>query len=278
MIYLNAEVVSGLGEDTFWTWFKREFPSSEFQAPARLGQEDVVLRYSTLGFHNATPSRSVALLWELYPEMKEVFQSAEWDPKLAKIEECARYCTYRVVASHLARPSYTKFGSVDVIPIGVNADLFKPLDSKLALRDKYGIPRNRRVGFWGGTTHPMKGFEAMRRWAAANPDIYWVVVWKWQREAGNFPGGSNFTLVDQAKLAELMNCADFMLSTSMLRPFYMIEWEAMTCNLPIIIPDGKQKDFVPSANPREDVFRLGWDRASTKRTWASYLRDRGVTW
>lgn len=25
MIYLNTEIFSGLGEDTFWTWFKREF-------------------------------------------------------------------------------------------------------------------------------------------------------------------------------------------------------------------------------------------------------------
>ena len=25
MIYLNCEVKSGLGEDTFWTWFEREF-------------------------------------------------------------------------------------------------------------------------------------------------------------------------------------------------------------------------------------------------------------
>ena len=27
MIYLNCEVKSGLGEDTFWTWFEREFPA-----------------------------------------------------------------------------------------------------------------------------------------------------------------------------------------------------------------------------------------------------------
>ena len=32
-IYLNPEVASGLGEDTFWMWFKREFPNSEFLSP-----------------------------------------------------------------------------------------------------------------------------------------------------------------------------------------------------------------------------------------------------
>ena len=62
MIYLNAEVISGLGEDTFWTWFKREFPTSSFDKPKTLTEKDIVLRYSTLGPLNVFPVKTVAFL------------------------------------------------------------------------------------------------------------------------------------------------------------------------------------------------------------------------
>jgi glycosyltransferase involved in cell wall biosynthesis len=278
MIFLNAEVISGLGEDTFWTWFKREFPNSAFATPHVTYDNDIILRYSTLGAANTLPSKSVALLWELLPEMKVIFQSNEWDAKLKKVYEAARYSTYRVVTSRLAAPYYDEFGTVDIIPIGVNADLFKPLNSKESLRDKYGIPRDKKVGFWCGTTHPMKGFERLKKYAGENPDIYWVIVWKQESEAGHMPGASNFTKINQNTLVELMNTADFMLVCGMLKPFYMIEWEAMTANLPMVILDGMEKDFIPSANPRDDIMRLGWDRKSVKNTWEKYFTERGITW
>ena len=277
MIYLNPEVVSGLGEDTFWTWFKREFPSASFEQPKRLSNDDVVLQYSTLGFAGRA-GKSIGLLWELYPEMKEQFKSTEWDARLAKVYECARFSTYRTVASALMIPFYEQFGTIDVLPIGVNTDLFNTLPEKETLRDKYNIPKGKTVGIWGGTMHRMKGFDRLVEYAGRNPDIYWIVVWKWKSEAGFLPGGSNFTKVPQQTLCELMNAADFFLCTSKLRSFYMVEWEAMACNLPMMILDNMGKDFVPSSNPREDVFRLGWDRKSTKRLWADYLTRKGITW
>jgi glycosyltransferase involved in cell wall biosynthesis len=277
MIYLNAEVIGALGEDTFWTWFKREFPSASFETTAQLQKEDVELQYSTLGFVNRA-GKSVALLWELYPEMKDQLKSTQWDAILAKVYECAKFSTYRVVASQLMIPFYERFGTVDVLPIGVDTALFKPLSDKNALRDKYNIPRERIVGIWCGTTHPMKGFSRLVEYAHLNPDIYWIIVWKWELEAGQFPGASNFIKVPQQTLCELMNAADFFLCSSKLRPFYMVEWEAMACNLPMRILDNVQKDFVPSSNPRDDVFRLYWDRNSTKKLWANYLTRKGIIW
>jgi glycosyltransferase involved in cell wall biosynthesis len=277
MIYLNAEVISGLGEDTFWTWFKREFPSASFGVPTKLGDGDVVLQYSTLGFVNRA-AKSIGLLWELYPEMKEQLKSTQWDARLAKVYECARFSTYRTAASHLMVPFYECFGAIDVLPIGVNTDLFKPLPEKIALRDKYNIPKERTIGIWCGTTHTMKGFDRLVAYANLNPDIYWIIVWKWESEAGFLPGASNFTKVPQQTLCELMNAADFFLCSSRLRPFYMIEWEAMACNLPMKILDNIQKDFVPSSNPREDIFRLHWDRESAKKLWSDSLSRKGVIW
>ncbi len=278
MIYLNPEVVSGLGEDTFWTWFKREFPTSVFGVPRHLAPDDIVLQYSTLGFVNRA-GKSLALLWELIPEMKAQFKSNEWDSVLARTYESARFCTYRTVTSHLMVPYYEQYGTIDVLPIGVNTDLFKPLGAKDQLRSKYGIPRDKIVGFWAGTTHPMKGFSQLLEYGQQNPEVHWVIVWKQQSEAGDLPGASNFVHVPQETLCELLNTADFFLSCGTLRPFYMIEWEAMACNLPLRLFDPTlEKDFSPSENPREDVFRLKWDRPSAKQVWAEYLANKGVKW
>ncbi len=278
MIYLNPEIMSGLGEDTFWTWFKREFSTSEVKIPKTMHNEDIILQYSTLGFPGIA-GKSVALLWELYPEMKEVFKESIWDQKLVKIFECAKYCTFRTVSSPLAVRYYTDYGNIDVLPIGVNTDLFKQLNNKTALREKYNIPLDKEVGFWGGTTHPMKGFSKVLDYAAKHPDIHWIIVWKWEHEAGHLPGAHNFTKVSQETLCELMNCSDFILFSGMLRSYFMLEWEAMACNLPVRLFDQElERDFIPSSNPREDVFKLKWDRRSTKELWAKYLERKGVTW
>jgi glycosyltransferase involved in cell wall biosynthesis len=250
MIYLNAEVVSGLGEDTFWTWFKREFPTSSFDEPKNLTEKDIVLRYSTLGPLDVFPAKTVALLWELYPEMKEKLVSNEWDAKLESVYRCAKFSTYRTVASH----------------------------EKDALRDKYNIPKNKRVGIWCGTLHPMKGYTKLLEFAESNHDVHWIIVWKQKSEAGHLDGATNLTLVAQDVLVELINAADFYLCSGLLSPFYMIEWEAMACNLPLVILGDAKKDFAPSKNPRDDIFTLGWDRKSVKKKWENYLMRRGIEW
>jgi glycosyltransferase involved in cell wall biosynthesis len=278
MIYLNAEVISGLGDDTFWTWFKREFPTSTFEEPKGLTEKDIVLRYSTMGPLQVFPAKTVGLLWELYPEMKEKLASDEWDTKLETIYRCAKFSTYRAVGSHLTTGFYERYGSVDVIPIGIDTDLFRPIAEKDVLRDKYGIPKNKRVGMWSGTLHPMKGYDRLLEVSRSNPDIHWIIVWKQQSEAGCMERANNFTLVPQNVLAELMNAADFYLCCGLLSPFYMVEWEAMACNLPMMIVGDAKKDFVPSDSPRDDIFSLGWDRKSVKHKWENYLVKRGIEW
>jgi glycosyltransferase involved in cell wall biosynthesis len=277
MIYLNAEVVSGLGEDTFWRWFGREFPSSIFEEPTALGDEDILLRYSTLGFLPVI-GKQVALCWELYPAMKERFESSLWDEKIRSVHEAARYSTYRTVASELTRATYEHYGSVDIIPIGIDTDLFRPLNGRNALREKHGLPRNREIGVWVGTAHPMKGFSLLVEYAKEHQAIHWITICKTESESVSLPDASSFVGVDQRTMAELINAADFFLSTSLLRPYFMAEWEAMACNVPMRVIGDPNKEFVPSASPRADILASGWDRPSVKRKWENFLSDVGVTW
>ena len=269
MIYLVPEVASGLGEDTFWTWANREFPNSVIGAPSNATKDDAILRYSTKGRSNF-PAHTISLLWELHPEMKAALGGNAWDGVISRIDEC-RGSAKLTVTSSLMLPYYSHYNQpIDVLPIGVNTDMFKPYD-KSGVRAKYGIPQGRRVGIWAGTTHPMKGFDRLKDYAAQNPDVYWILVWKSQGEAAPVVGASNHILVPQQKLAELMSCADFFLSCGRLRPFFMVEWEAMACNVPMVILGDMEKDFKPSASPREDIFRLGWDRHTAKATWLNYI-------
>jgi glycosyltransferase involved in cell wall biosynthesis len=272
MIYLSAEVVSGLGEDTFWTWFKREFPNSKFGIPQNINKEDVILQYSTLG-RNKFPDNTVGLLWELHPEMKVKLNSDQWDGVITKIHACASTCKYRTTPSRLMVPYYESFGKLDLLPIGVDTDLFRPMFNRNELKRKYGIPTDKRIGFWAGTTHPMKGFQNLINYKNENPDIYWIIVWKQRGESSNLLGHSNFTQISQQQLSELLNCTDFFLSCGLLQPFYMIEWEAMSCDVPIVISSGLEKDFIPSDHPRNDIFRLGWDRKTTKELWKNYIKE-----
>jgi len=277
MIYLNCEVKSGLGEDTFWTWFEREFPGSSFDVPQKLNDDDILLRYSTLGFL-PVEGKQMALCWELYPEMKDLFNTDCFDDRMRKVNNTARYSTYRTVATNETVKNYEKYGQTVVIPIGVDTDLYKPLKNKTELRKKYNLPKAKKLGIWIGTYHPMKGVTKLLEYASLHPDIEWIVIWKWQMEELKIDNIHSFVQIKQEQICELLNAADFFLSTSQLRPYYMAEWEAMATNIPFVFFGNSEREFYPSNKPRDDVMRLGWDRKHTKEKWVEFFKEKGVKW
>jgi len=262
MIYLNAEVISGLGDDTFWLWFEREFEAS-FDIPTELKDDDILLHYSTLGACNIKGGRKIALCWELYPEMKRQLQSNQWDKKIALTYEAAQSCDETVVANIHSQELY----GGTILPIGV-ADVFQPALGKL---DSYNIPLDKRVGMWCGTDHPMKGFDILQTYMKENPEIYWIIVWKDRHFPKIEYNGQSHARVNQQTLADLMNCADFFADVSRLRPYYMVEWEAMACGLPLKKIGETKREFQPSSCPVADVIMRNWTRVDAKRIWQKYL-------
>lgn len=292
MIYLNAENPSSLGDDTFWIWFAREFPDSRFGLPSpaelpngRLADDDIVLQYSTLGACPLPGGKKIALLWELHPEMKTRLGGRQWDRTLDKIAECSRESDFRTVATAAMLPYYEavneRGAGLSVLPIGVDTELFRPAvyaKEKAALREKHGIPAGAvTVGFWCGTSHPMKGFEGVLQIAERHPGVHWILVWKTagERWRGPLPAKrTEFVQVDQYTLAQLMRASDFFASTGKLRPYFLVEWEAMAANRRFVFPagGGREREFLPDfINPRETVFEMGWSREQAKKTWAAYL-------
>jgi len=275
VIYLQPEVASAYGEDTFWTWAKREFPKSTFAEPVSLNDEDIIFQYSVLGAPKV-PGKSLALCWEMYPLMKEALGGNDLDEKIARCFDAAKNCTYRAVGSWVTEHWYEQYGPVMKIPVGVDTDLFKPLYNKFNLRKKYNLPLYETIGIWLGTSHPMKGYRYLAEYAAAHPYVHWITVT--YSSPIFMPGATRFQSIDQVTYNELLNAADFYLSTSQLQPFFMCEWEALAADTKMIIAGVEPKEFVPGNRPRKQVFDIGWDRHSLKKTLVDFLDGIGVEW
>jgi hypothetical protein len=208
--------------------------------------------------------------------MKIVLNDSSWDNKIQTTYDTARASDRITVASKFSVPFYEKFGKVDIVPIGVDTSLYRPFspEEKYNLKLKYNVPLDKEVGFWCGTMHKMKGIQNVQKYANENPNIYWIIVW--YPTQGSFVGqGQQHVLVKQNKMAELMNLADFQLSASILRPYYIIEYEGMSCNLKQRKIVDIEKDFEVGDNPRDQIFEHGWDRHTAKITWQNYIN--GVT-
>jgi glycosyltransferase involved in cell wall biosynthesis len=289
MIYLVCQVKSGLGEDTFWTWFEREFPNHKFINMPVIPEEfdektDCIIVYSTMGpIQNPYNKKYTAfcLAWELYCEMRIMLNSNQWDTIIQTTDACAKTSSQILVATDFAKDHYSKHGIVSKMPLGLDTSVFSPLsDVKYVLKQKYNIPFNKKIGYWGGTSHVMKGFDRLIDYATNNPDIFWIIVWKQRGEEARVPSNiqcTTYVHIPQAQINELMNCSDFFLCTSRLRPYYMTELEAMSAGLPFVFTETIEKDFVPSANPRDDIFRYGWDRNSVKNKWTELFKNSGLT-
>lgn len=277
-IFLSPVHKNALGEDTFWTWFDREVSNSEWYKFQNLADpKDALLRYSTFGtIGPGCECQTIALCWELLPEMRVKLNNSSWDRVINRTYQCAETAKHRVVATHLSVPYYKHCGPVDVLPIGVDTDLFKPMSNKEELKEKYNIPQDKKIGFWMGTTHQMKGYTNLKKYASENPDIHWIVVWKNRSQRRSLHGASEYCHIKQHVISELMNCSDFYLVCGLLSPYFMIEYEAMACNLPMLNISSLEKDFDPGSNPRDKIFEIGWDRPTTLKLWKEYLGNRGV--
>ena len=274
MIYLSPENRSAFGDETFWVWFERIFQNTSYVLPPIYNEGDVVLRYSTMGAINAKPGKAIAMCWELLPEMKRVFGLNDWDRKIQATFEAAITCDRILITSEFSRADYEPYGKVDNLPLGVDTELFKPVsaEEKYDFKLKYKVPLNKEVGFWCGTTHPMKGYQNVLRYAKENPGIYWVFVW-YSPQGELLSNSQNHGIVTQQVLAELMNCADFQLGVSLLRPYYVVEYEGMSCNLKQRKITGLEKDFEGGDNPRDAIFEHKWDRITCKKLYKDYINN-----
>lgn len=251
-IYLNPEIVSGLGEDTFWTWFARE-AGAEIGEPKTVSRNDIILHYSTKG-RPRHPMNTVTLLWELYPEMR-LRLNQSFSGKIRKINK-SLIARWGVVPTQYSRAFYNL--DTTVLPIALDTSLFSPGD-KVQAKISLGLDPNRPAAFWSGANHVMKGPDLRDAFFQSNPDWQAVVV---QKE----------NPISQEDLALRMRASDGFLNTSRLVPFYMVDWECLAVGLPMIEAGGISREYsIQAVNSREFVFEMKWDRKSALELWLEFL-------
>ena len=121
-----------------------------------------------------------------------------------------------------------------VIEEGIDIEKFRPLNKK-QLREKYGIPNDKKVGIAVTKFIPQKGWGILANLINKFSDIHWIVVLTTDVKAKpKLKNVSLFEKVNPSLMPELYNCADFFISTSLVESFGLSSIEASSCNIPII--------------------------------------------
>jgi hypothetical protein len=163
--------------------------------------------------------------------------------------------------------------SAEIIPIGTNAELFRPMDNRAGLRAQHGIPGG-EVRIFVGSTHAVKGFDLLRAEMKKNPDVFYIVVLKDDTVPVMLsPNAKIFQKVSQTTLAELYNCADEYVGFSRVETLWLAPIEAMFCDTPVRVSKaGVFEDWTPKKEqPRRQAFEKGLDRAAMLSRWEKLL-------
>ena len=238
---------------------------------------DWIIQNALLG--KISDYKTISFLQDPYIEMIKKCQpiSMYWRAKLRgrqtmqdklKKQKESLENSIRVTNSNYMSNMYSELGDFTVIPLGVNSELFHPMD-KIEMRKKYNIPKDKTVKIFVGSQHPVKGFDKITKMINENQDIFWILVLK----DNKIPDGHNykvFVKVSQNILSELYNCADVCVSRSITESFGLSLVEAMFCNIPVDVPKiGIFWDWEPDMeNARTEAFKKKLDIDSFIKNWA----------
>jgi len=139
-----------------------------------------------------------------------------------------------VTNSIYTQESYWEYNS-EIIPIWINNDLFN-IKNKEYLREKYKIPKW-IVWIFVWSLSETKWWDEIEKIIKSNNNVkHWIIVSKYD-ESINLENVSFFSRLNQEKLSELLNCADFFILWSKVETQCLAALEAALCNLPIIMRD-----------------------------------------
>jgi glycosyltransferase involved in cell wall biosynthesis len=113
-------------------------------------------------------------------------------------------------------------------------------------RRKLGLPADRPLGLFVGSTHPQKGFPVVTQVAKALPQVHWVFALRDEPPRNlEVPGLRLFRDARTDQLSLLYGAADFTVCPSRYEPFGYVVAEALACGTPVIAsPGGASKLFL----------------------------------
>lgn len=170
-------------------------------------------------------------------------------------EQNLRLANVRVCNSRITAASYPEY-NFEIIPIGVNDELFSPADAtaKVKLRVKYGLQDFSKIAIFVGSLDEVKGWKEIHGIITKRPDIFFIIVSKCTDGTHNTANSITFTQIKQPLLADLLRCSDFFILGSPVETQCLAAIEACLCGIPVIMKrTGIFMDFSP-----EDQARCGF--------------------
>jgi glycosyltransferase involved in cell wall biosynthesis len=236
----NDLLTGSMGERVFWDFLLESLP-------AVIGIDD--MRASGNGEYS---KRAHRYLDRHYPELPLIIQNATFigavDPDRYTImflqdnlramgrpseqqELNLKLARKLVTNSIVTAASYPEF-DFEIIPVGVDDNLFCPMDKKL-VREEFGFG-NEPIGIFVGSLSEVKGWSKICECIEKFRNITWIVVSKYD-ETYSAPNVRFFNKLPQNTLVKLLNCADFFIVGSPVETQCLAAIEACLCNVPVIM-------------------------------------------
>lgn len=183
-----------------------------------------------------------------------------------------------VTNSRLTVLSYPEF-QFEVIPIGVDATLFRPMD-KTMLRREFGFPSG-KIGIFVGDFTEVKGWSKVQKLVEGRKDIFWILVSKdtagrpavalkqesystQHKDKKTYQADNcrTYNMIEQSLLAKLLNCADFFIIGSSVETECLAAVEACMCDIPVVMrKTGVFADFTEEERTQTGVFGDDFEQA-----------------
>ncbi|KLU67604.1 MULTISPECIES: glycosyltransferase [Desulfosporosinus] len=263
----NDLITGSMGEKVLWNFLLEALPSSagvdmylagtegDYAANARNyiqmhhPEVEVVIQNATF-INTVDPSRyTIAFL-------QDNLRSMGWAS--AQQEENLRRASILVTNSLQTALSYPEH-DFEIIPVGVDLELFKPLD-KVEVRKELGFDTG-RIGIFVGDFSEVKGWSKVRSCIEQHPEITWILVSKAQ-ETFAAPNVRVFNRIAQTLITKLLNCADFFMIGSPVETQCLAAVEACLCDIPVVMRQvGIFKDLSEEERSRCGIFGEDFEAA-----------------
>ncbi len=245
----NDLVTGSMGERVLWDFLLESLPASVGIDTRLVGNQgdfgDNVRRYIAQYYpeveviiQNATPISYVDPSRYTIAFLQDNLRAMGWHSEQQERNLCQ---AQKRVSNSWENLLYYPEYDFTIIPVGIDLDLFKPMD-KAALRREFAFEAQ-QIGIFVGDFSEVKGWSKVYDCIQHYPEILWILVSK-SNEIMTAPNVQVFNRIPQQLLVKLLNCADFFIIGSPVETQCLAAIEACLCDLPVIMqPVGIFKDF-----------------------------------